>query len=76
MMHSEFREAMVRERVDFRGEIIADGAIHRFASGGKGHEDAWYVFYGMAGAFGDWSRNIREKWSACQISLIPVPDPM
>lgn len=63
MIHSEFREAMVRERVDFRGEIIADGAIHRFASGGKGSEDAWYVFYGMAGAFGDWSRNIREKWS-------------
>jgi putative DNA primase/helicase len=63
MMHSEFREAMTRERVDFRGEIIADGAIHRFASGGKGNEAAWYVFYGMAGAFGDWSRNIRAKWS-------------
>ncbi len=68
-MHREFREAMVRERVDFRGDIIADGAIHRFAPGGKGSEDAWYVFYGMAGAFGDWSRDIREKWSVSNGTL-------
>lgn len=69
MRHREFEEAMLRERVDFRGEVIADGAIHRFASGGKGSEDAWYVFFGMAGAFGDWSRDIREKWSVSNGNL-------
>jgi hypothetical protein len=61
MTHTEFREAMACQGVDCRGDIIADGTIHRFASGGKGDEDAWYVCYGMAGAFGDWGRDIRER---------------
>ncbi|HUX80478.1 MAG TPA: hypothetical protein VMW10_12160, partial [Alphaproteobacteria bacterium] len=54
---------MQRVGISFNGEIIADGAIHRFATGKKGYKDGWYVFHGMAGAFGDWSKDIHEKWS-------------
>lgn len=60
----EFTDAMACQRIDFKGgEIIADGQIHRFASGGRGYKDCWYIFYGMAGAFGDWDRGIHERWS-------------
>ena len=59
----EFIGAMQRRGINFRDEIIPDGAIHRFDPGGKGNKDGWYVFYGMAGAFGDWSQDIHEKWS-------------
>src|SRR3984957_8654774 len=59
----EFIEAMRLSGTSFQGHLIADGAIHRFAPGGKGDKDGWYVFYGMAGAFGDWSQGIHEKWS-------------
>lgn len=58
-----FIDAMSRRGVDFRHKIISNGALHRFASGGRGNKDCWYVFYGMAGAFGDWSRDIHETWS-------------
>lgn len=59
----EFIEEMRRSGIDFRGEVLVDGAIHRFPTGKKGHKDGWYVFYGMAGAFGDWSQDIHKKWS-------------
>ena len=57
-----FTKAMSQAGIDFRDKIIADGALHRFPTGKKGHKDGWYVFYGMAGAFGDWSRDVNEKW--------------
>ncbi len=59
----DFISAIHHVGISFKGEIIADGAIHRFAPGGKGNKDGWYVFYGMAGAFGDWSQDIHEKWN-------------
>ena len=59
----DFIEAMQQVGISFNGEILADGAIHRFATRNKGHKDGWYVFYGVAGAFGDWARDIYEKWS-------------
>lgn len=59
----EFVNAMACKNIHFQGQIIADGRIHRFASKGKRNKDCWYVFYGTAGAFGDWSQNIQEKWS-------------
>src|SRR3990167_5268797 len=31
----------------------------------------WYVFHGLAGAFGDWSRDIHEKWNLQGESLPP-----
>ena len=59
----EFMDAMACKSIYFRGNLVADGGIHRFSSGEKGDKDCWYVFHGMAGAFGDWSRGINEKWS-------------
>jgi putative DNA primase/helicase len=66
----EFAEAMRFKGIDFKEDTLADGKIHRFASGGRGDKDCWYVFYGMAGAFGDWSRDIHEKWS---LETDPLP---
>jgi phage/plasmid primase-like uncharacterized protein len=59
----EFINAMRQSGLDFKGELLADGEIHRFDTKKRGHKDGWYVSYGMAGAFGDWSRGIHEKWS-------------
>jgi len=58
-----FSDAMASNGIDCKETIIADGEVHRFASGGRGLKDAWYVSFGKAGAFGDWSRDINEKWS-------------
>jgi len=65
-MVDEFKNAMLTSGIVCREDIIADGKIHRFTAGSKGNKDAWYVFHGMAGAFGDWSQNIQGKWSAYQ----------
>lgn len=59
----DFVQAMRSVGIDFRDKIIADGALHRFSTDKKGQKDGWYVFYGMAGAFGDWRQDIHEKWS-------------
>ena len=61
-----FIQAMQEAGIDFRGPLIADGQIHRFPTGKKDHRDGWYVFDGLAGAFGDWSQDIQGKWSAGQ----------
>lgn len=58
-----FMQAMHQAGIEFREKVIADGAIHRFTTGKKGGKDGWYVFYGLAGAFGDWSRDVHQKWS-------------
>ncbi|MBY0273035.1 MAG: DUF3987 domain-containing protein [Alphaproteobacteria bacterium] len=58
-----FIEAMDKAGVPFKENLIGDGTIHRFSTGNKGNKDGWYVFYGLAGAFGDWSRDIHEKWN-------------
>lgn len=62
-MLNDFNQAMQEAGITCKDHIIADGAIHRFAPGGRGDRDGYYVFYGMAGAFGDWSQGIKRKWS-------------
>ena len=59
----EFIQAMAARNIICREAIVDDGKIHRFAPGGKGNRDAWYIFFGIAGAFGDWSQGISESWS-------------
>jgi putative DNA primase/helicase len=59
----DFIQAMHRAGLNFKDHIIDDGIIHRFSTGNKGHKDGWYVFYGLAGAFGDWSQDISQTWS-------------
>jgi len=65
----EFIGAMAQKGIYFHDELIADGIIHRFASEERGDKDCWYVFHGLAGAFGDWRRDIHEKWSVERGSL-------
>ncbi len=48
-------------------EIVADGAIHRFAGpeDKRGKKNAWYVLHiGHlgAGAFGDWKTGVKSTW--------------
>jgi len=65
----DFMQAMRRTGLNFKENIIEDGAIHRISTGNKGHKDGWYVFYGLAGAFGDWGKDIHGKWSLKAESL-------
>jgi putative DNA primase/helicase len=58
-----FRGGMHQTGIYFHGEIIADGQFHRFPTENKNNKDGWYVFFGLAGSFGDWRRDINEKWS-------------
>lgn len=58
-----FRDAMHNAGIPFREQLVSDGKIHRFATGNKGQKDGWYISFGLAGAFGDWRRDIHEKWS-------------
>src|SRR5437016_6113280 len=59
-----FKEAMHQKGITLNGDVKSDGQFHRFPTGNKNNnKDGWYVFYGLAGAFGDWRRDIREKWS-------------
>jgi putative DNA primase/helicase len=51
--------------LDYDGEIIADGRLHRFKAAGDHERNSWYALNGgppMAGAFGCWKRGIKEKW--------------
>lgn len=62
-----FRSAIQSAGLEPPADIIADGALHRFASGGKRGDDAgWYVLFldGVpAGRFGDWRSGINETWT-------------
>jgi len=62
----EFDIAMREAGIVCKERIVADGHIHRFANNGKGDRDCWYVSFGMAGAFGDWSQGTSQKWNASQ----------
>jgi putative DNA primase/helicase len=63
MVEQEFSDAMASKGVVCIEAIIGDGVVHRFASNGRGDKAAWYIFFGKAGAFGDWERDIKGKWS-------------
>ncbi len=62
-----FRDAMLAAGLDCKSEVVADGVLHRFKSGSDRNPNAWYVLHAdglPAGAFGDYKRNISEKWRA------------
>ena len=63
---SAFRNVLSNAGVPHPGEIIDDGKIHRYNTGGEQGNTCWYVLYRPdpipAGAFGCWRRNISEKW--------------
>jgi putative DNA primase/helicase len=75
MMHNheqQFARAMTDAGVSYKDRIIADGQIHRFPTKHKERKDGWFVFHGMAVAFGDWNRGIHESWSVGNSSLSQV----
>lgn len=59
----EFVHAIHQAGITIRSPIIPDGQIHRFRTNKNGRKNGWYVFYGLAGAFGDWRQGITENWS-------------
>ena len=69
-----FRNAMRRAGLDYNGEIVADGKLHRFKADGDHGRNSWFVLNAgppMVGAFGCWKRQIKETWcerSAQQLS--------
>lgn len=62
-MHNEFLHTIKKAGIECLEPIIADGEVHRFASGGKGNKNSWYILFEHGGAFGDWKLGISEKWT-------------
>ena len=62
-----FRAALLAAGLDYSGEIIADGRIHRFKAQGDRDKNSWYTLHlgGVpAGSFGCWKRGFSETWRA------------
>jgi putative DNA primase/helicase len=60
-----FRNAMSKAGLQFSGEIIADGKLHRFKATGDHEKNSWYVLHTgspTAGAFGCWKRGFKETF--------------
>ena len=66
MREFEFENAMKDAGIVCKNNIVADGILHRFANNGRGNKDCWYVSFGMAGAFGDWSQGVKGNWNTKQ----------
>ena len=62
----QFRQAIAAAGLTPPTEIIDDGVIHRFSSGGKPtHKNGWYMLHTdgiAAGAFGDWREGFAQNW--------------
>lgn len=62
----QFRLAIAAAGLTPPTEIIDDGAIHRFSTGGNPtHKNGWYMLHtdGLpAGAFGDWREGFTQTW--------------
>ena len=64
---SDFRAAMAAAGLDFPGEIIPDGQLHRIKVNGDRGPNCWYVLRLdrlPAGSFGCWKRGFTETWCA------------
>ena len=60
-----FRAAMSAEGIDYTGQILPDGKLHRFKAGDDHARNSWYVFHAeppAAGAFGCWKRDLNKTW--------------
>lgn len=63
----QFRAAMAAAGLDFPGEIIPDGQLHRVKVDGDRGPNSWYVLHPdgiAAGSFGCWKRGLSENWCA------------
>ncbi len=63
----------IRQSIFFAPETIkAEGVIQRFSTNGKKDDKAgWCVFYGTAGAFGDWRTGESYRWHAERYQRLP-----
>ena len=64
---SDFRAAMAAAGLDFPGDIIPDGQLHRIKVNGDRGPNSWYVLHLdrlPAGSFGCWKRGFTETWCA------------
>ena len=64
---SDFRAAMAAAGLDFPGDIIPDGHLHRVKVNGDHNPNGWYVLHldGLpAGSYGCWKRGFTETWCA------------
>lgn len=54
----------IRERIGYAPDTIQqEGVIQRFSTNGKrGDLSGWYIWYGMAGAFGNWRTGESCRW--------------
>ena len=63
-----FKNSMLTAGLTPPSDIIDDGKLHRFSTSNKKQDAAgWYVLNAApipAGCFGDWRKNILEKWCA------------
>lgn len=62
---SQFREVLLQAGLS-PGEIVPDGKIRRRGTSDRPRSDnGWFVLFAdpLAGAFGDWSTGLSEKWS-------------
>jgi len=61
----KIRAAMRAAGIEYLGEIVADGKLHRIKAIGDHGSNSWYILYEgqpTAGAFGCWKRGISEPW--------------
>lgn len=64
---TQLRSAMLAAGLDPPGDLILDGKLRRFNSGGKRDKSAWYVVFGdgvPAGRFGDWREGLEVTFRA------------
>jgi putative DNA primase/helicase len=60
-----FRAALQAAGLNYPGDIIADGELHRIKVTGDRQKNSWYVLHAgppSAGAFGCWKRGINATW--------------
>jgi putative DNA primase/helicase len=61
----DFRAAMRAAGLHYNGPIPADGKLRRFKAEGDTKRNSWFVLHfgpPMAGAFGCWKRDLKDKW--------------
>ncbi len=67
-IENAFADAIRDAGLPVPDEIIADGKLRRFKTGGRGpSRNGWYVLHAdgaPAGCFGCWRAGIEESWSA------------
>lgn len=60
-----FRAALRAAGLDYGGDLIPDGKLHRFKTADDREKNSWYVLHAgvpVAGGFGCWKRNVKGTW--------------